>query len=362
MTPSRRQLRREMESLEPPVLRAFLEMMREAADQINIGGLTAALSAGDTFRAVELASMSPATLNITTEALRDAYVKAGIYHVGNLPKRRGGGRFVIAFDVRNPRAEAHLARESSRFVTAIVNEQREAIRVAVTAGAELGNNPRRTALDIVGRINRATGRRQGGIVGLTGQQSGYVAQMREALQGADRVGWARNRSGNLVQKFWLDENGAVQSVYTRRDKRFDRSIKAALQSGSPMPAERIDRAVSSYSNSLLQLRGENIARTETLSAFNTANYESLQQLTDHGVPREAVKRTWVTSRDGRERETHADADGQQVGLDEPFQVGGVMMMHPGEMGAPAEEVINCRCSVRTEVDYVAIELAERQAA
>jgi len=204
-----------MESLEPPVLRAFLEMMREAADQINITELTAALSAGDTFRAVELAAMSSATLNITTEALRDAYVKAGIYHVGNLPKRRGGGKIVAAFDVRNPRAERHLAQESSRFVTAIVAEQREAIRVAVTAGAELGNNPRRTALDIVGRINRATGRREGGIVGLTGQQSGYVANMRRELADPERM--------------------ANYFTRTRRDKRFDSIVRRAIDEGRHAP-------------------------------------------------------------------------------------------------------------------------------
>jgi hypothetical protein len=342
MTVSRRQLQQAMESLEPDVLAAFREMMREAADQINIGELTAAIEARDIGRAVQLASMDTATLAVMTEALRQAYVRAGQFHVANLPKRRGGGRFVIAFDARNPRAEAHLARESSRFVTAIVNEQREAIRIAVTAGAEVGQNPRRTALDIVGRISRQTGRREGGIVGLTGQQAGYVTNMRAELSDPERMGRYFTR--------------------TRRDRRFDGAVRKAMDAGKPLPAAKIDQLAGRYADRLLQLRGETIARTETLSAFNTANYESLQQLTDRGVPREAIKRTWVTSRDGRERDSHAEADGQQVGLDEPFQVGGVMMMHPGEMGAPAEEVINCRCTVRTEVDYVAVELAEREAA
>ena len=52
---------------------------------------------------------------------------------------------------------------------------------------------------------------------------------------------------------------------------------------------------------------------------------------------------WVSAQDDRVRDTHAEADGQIVGTEEPFQVSGIEMMHPCAVGAPPEEVINCRC-------------------
>ena len=44
------------------------------------------------------------------------------------------------------------------------------------------------------------------------------------------------------------------------------------------------------------------------------------------------------------RDTHAELDGTVIGVDEPFvSSSGAEMMYPGEAGAPAAEVVNCRC-------------------
>lgn len=47
------------------------------------------------------------------------------------------------------------------------------------------------------------------------------------------------------------------------------------------------------------------------------------------------------------RETHMDADGQQVPIDEPFVVDGEELMYPGDasMGASIGNVANCLCAV-----------------
>ncbi|QDH93257.1 MuF-like minor capsid protein [Microbacterium phage Cressida] len=52
---------------------------------------------------------------------------------------------------------------------------------------------------------------------------------------------------------------------------------------------------------------------------------------------------WVTRRDERVRHAHAAADTQTVPTDQPFTVGGVPMMHPGDRSAPASLTVNCRC-------------------
>ena len=59
----------------------------------------------------------------------------------------------------------------------------------------------------------------------------------------------------------------------------------------------------------------------------------------------ATTKTWKTERDNRVRETHKEAEGQTVAIWKPFIVGGWELMFPGDdsLGAPDEELSNCRC-------------------
>jgi uncharacterized protein with gpF-like domain len=91
-------------------------------------------------------------------------------------------------------------------------------------------------------------------------------------------------------------------------------------------------------------RANMIARTETHGA---ANYGAGRAARETNLP---LNREWIASGDERTRETHSEADGQIVGMDEPFTVGGASLMYPGDPAGPAEEVINCRCSVGFIVD------------
>lgn len=65
---------------------------------------------------------------------------------------------------------------------------------------------------------------------------------------------------------------------------------------------------------------------------------------------------WVSTRDGKVRDTHRAADGQKVKHGEPFTVGGYRLMHPGDgsLGAPAREVVRCRCFVAYDLDEEAL--------
>lgn len=87
-----------------------------------------------------------------------------------------------------------------------------------------------------------------------------------------------------------------------------------------------------------------IARTETHGAANNGATEAAKEL---GIE---YKREWLAAEDKRTRETHAAADGDIVGKDEPFTVGGASLMYPGDPAGPAAETINCRCVVAFVVD------------
>jgi len=84
---------------------------------------------------------------------------------------------------------------------------------------------------------------------------------------------------------------------------------------------------------------ERIARTTMTGAQNFATEEAWKQS-------EVVKsKTWLTSLDGRERDSHHDAHDQTVGLGQVFTVGNSMLMHPGDPTGEAGEIINCRCGM-----------------
>ena len=86
-----------------------------------------------------------------------------------------------------------------------------------------------------------------------------------------------------------------------------------------------------------KFRSNTIARTEVLTAANEGNYRGAVAT---GLQ---LKKRWLARLDGRERDSHRYANGQVQELKNPYDVGGVAMMRPGDIRAPADEVINCRC-------------------
>lgn len=59
----------------------------------------------------------------------------------------------------------------------------------------------------------------------------------------------------------------------------------------------------------------------------------------------SVRKTFFAILDMKTRPTHATADGQQVGINDDFIVGGFKAKFPRDPNLPAEESIGCRCIV-----------------
>lgn len=87
-----------------------------------------------------------------------------------------------------------------------------------------------------------------------------------------------------------------------------------------------------------------IARTETTRVENSARFDVGKEGEKLGFE---MEKEWVSANDGRVRPEHADAHGQRVPLNEPFEVGGEKLMFPGDesLGASGWNTINCRCSM-----------------
>lgn len=359
MSASRAAILQLLDSLEPKVRAAYLRSIDKITSRISISAVTAAVEAGDLSALLQAVEQSPASWADLTEQIRDSYKESGQFTVNaDVPKRFG-----LDFDINNPRAEKWIRNHSSSLITLINNEQREAIQDVLEASLQVGRNPRSTALDIVGRINRATKRREGGIVGLNVPQANAVISMRHDLNSNLGVGVRRIDpvTGKPVKSFWIGRDGDLKSEFTRRDRRFDSVIKKAIDSDKPLSQTDIDRITGRYSDRLLKLRGDTIGRTESLQALNEASDESLRQVVDEGLaPPDAVTRIWDSAGDTRTRPAHVAMDNSKRGVDEPFESGtGALLMHPGDssLGAGADDIINCRCIVSHSISFIEIENA-----
>lgn len=328
------------ELMEPRIRDAFLNAVQGVKDTTLLSEVVKAIEAGDPSRAFAALGFNDAALRPITNMIDRTFEQGGLATVGTFPAlaTAEGARAAFRFDVRNSRAEAWLRDQSSALVTRVTQETRVGIMNVMQGGMERGSNPRDTALDIVGRVDPQTGRRTGGIIGLSGPQERYVANAKREL--ADPV----------TASNWFTR--------TRRDKRFDGIVRRSIKDGVALDSATINRLTTRYSDSLLKLRGDTIARTETIAALNRSSHEAFAQAVDTGaIPGQAVKRVWDSAgHDGRTRSDHLQMDGQTVGMNEPFRApDGSLLMFPGDqsLGAPPEQTINCRCRVRMAVDWLA---------
>ncbi len=102
------------------------------------------------------------------------------------------------------------------------------------------------------------------------------------------------------------------------------------------------RILKNQFNTYSQFQSERLVRTEATNAANFATMESSKTI----FPGAQMMKEWIASFDDRTRSTHSEAGASDpIPYNEPFMVGGSLMMYPGDPSGDASEVINCRCSV-----------------
>ncbi|MDB4726005.1 phage head morphogenesis protein [bacterium] len=126
-------------------------------------------------------------------------------------------------------------------------------------------------------------------------------------------------------------------------------IKTAIEAGIEEGLDKravgrmiVDR-IEGVNGASALARARMIASTE-MHNISTFTVDKLAR--DTGLP---LRKEWLPIIDGRERPDHHAMDGHPpIDMDKSFRVpppGGVSMARPGDFGAPAAQVINCRCAL-----------------
>lgn len=290
---------------ESSIRRQFLDLVRQAKDRLDLTEIAELLEAGRVDDALSesllvMQQMGSVVVNvtITSAAASSAYISG----VMGVP---------VVFDQVNDRAVRMLQEANLRVIREMTSSQIEAIRQALIDGTTRGLNPRQQAVAFRDAI------------GLTARQEQAVANYRTMLEELNPEAFTR----------------------TLRDRRFDPTVRRAIQSGDALSSEQIDRMVERYREQTLRYRSEVIARTEALRAVHEADEEAFQQAMDSGdLEEDEIIQTWSTARDERVRGSHRPMNGQRRRLGEPFVTGnGYSIRYPGDSRAPASETIQCRC-------------------
>ncbi|SMC97148.1 hypothetical protein [Novosphingobium sp. B1] len=382
--------------LEPRLRAAFLEAMLSLRSGINYQALEEALRASDIDAAITAMNIDRAAFSRYVIERQSAFAEAGTKVSAEITRQRaaaqpkrdrsmpvlrspiltppepagpsrpteppapptltapGGGEVIFRFDMTNPRAEERIRTEAATRIAGYVDEQVATARKVIADGFARGEGPQTIATDIAGRVNPLTGRREGGIVGLSDPQVEYVDSMRTRLLSGDPDEILKVL-GRFKDGKWVEGTGM-----TLRDRRFDRSIKKAISdiaAGKPNPLSRdkIDEIAAKYSDRLLARRAEDIGRTETAQGVMAARAEATQQALDkEGLTSDAVTKTWRHRGGVRHaRDWHLSMNGKKVvGLDTPFFMpDGTVMLHSHDPQGGVRNNVNCRCDTDFFIDF-----------
>lgn len=305
-----------LSSAERRIQNTFIQSISDIRKEVKLSELADLIESGDIQTALDMLSeLTTVTGQHVSVASVESFNDAGestTQFISNSLERQ------ISFDMANPRAVGMLRNAEFKIVEVYRYEQMEAIRLALIDGMRRQLNPRAQAIRVRDSI------------GLTAHQTRAVTNFRDML-----------------------ETNPIEALSRRlRDRRFDRTLIRIDEQGGALTEGQIDRMVGRYHDRYVKYRSEVIARTEALRAVNEANNEAFAQAVENGeLQRNEIERKWDSSLDDRVRDSHSDMHGQTVGIGEPFISGlGNALMYPGDPGAPAEDIIQCRCVVTTRIN------------
>lgn len=300
-----------LRTMEPDLRRKFLRLIRQIRQRLDVGELARLLEAG---REDEILRRIQAAFAVFGDDVNALFLASGQATAAFIAATM---KTFFSFDQVNEGAVSAMQANRLRLIREFMEEQRNAVREALTEGIRRGLNPREQA-----RFFRQS-------IGLTTRQMQAVNNFRRLL-----------------------ESGSAEALTRElRDRRFDATVRRSIRSGRPLTQDQIDEMTERYRERMLIYRSEVIARTEALRAVNEGNFNAFQQAYANGtLDPSMVFRTWNTALDERVRGSHRAMHGQERGPMEPFTSGdGYSLLYPGDPNAPGSETIQCRCVASTRI-------------
>ena len=160
-----------------------------------------------------------------------------------------------------------------------------------------------------------------------------------ALVDADTVKNLATTDKSILPYKQLDEKTDIRWNV----KKMNAEVLQGILQGEPM-----DKIASRLSNvtDMNETAAIRNARTMVTGAENKGRQDSYKRAEKDGI---VMKREWIATNDSRTRHWHAELDGVEVEVDEPWVNEFGEIMFPGDPSADPANTYNCRCSMSAKV-------------
>lgn len=159
-----------------------------------------------------------------------------------------------------------------------------------------------------------------------------------------------NRSITWIEE-WSADLGKLMKLNSH--EALEREMKKVIENGgSIQDAELAIKELSQFDRA----RARTTAITEILTASSVAQAESYRQSPA------VEKKRWrhSGSKKNNPREAHVDLDGEEIAVDEMFNVNGHAADHPRDTSLPAGERVNCHCVLSPVVNKDILGLSKEE--
>jgi hypothetical protein len=273
--------------------------------EIDEMALRSALLAGD-LNAV-MAVVDPTRLrNAAERALREPFAGAVAATGHGAAALLSGQGLRASFRASHPNVVLYARTHAAALVEGVADETRRVIAEVIALGAERG----------LTTVQQSRAIRE--VVGLPPQWARAPQALADELRAGDLAAATRRLSATERQEV--------------RGRILDDTVDDAF----------VDRMTARYAESLVNLRAQTIARTESLAAAHAGLVEEWKQARDAGVLPIAMRQYWIVTPDDRlcpicVRIPEMNPDGRALG--EPF------MTPEGLVDYPPAPHPNCRCGI-----------------
>jgi hypothetical protein len=179
-----------------------------------------------------------------------------------------------------------------------------------------------------------------------------VDKILEALTPALREGWAAahlpgeyDPNDPYIQANLAMTNNLLVRIPDETHAKIVKEIFEGTNAGESTAqiAERVDSVLTYTGSENWDGRARLIAITETTRNRNASALAHGLLVQKNG--NDSLVKEWLTTMDGKERTAHREVNHDLKSLGQPFIVGGVEMLYPGDPTAPPDLVCNCRCDL-----------------
>ncbi len=359
-------------ALEKDFQRAFLQAYQNIGINVAMRDLEKAIKAKNTAQILSILNITPETFDGLANEISKAVIAGGNIAIARIPKGQrlpNGNRANIGFTGRQPEAQRIITNRINTLIVDITKTQEQSIRTILGNATELSQSPHKTALELVGRLNKKTGLREGGVVGLTNKDTITTQKYARAFENGD-VATIRQYAGLKIDGTDL-EGGALKSSNKTINTKIKRQViaynKATTEAGRQAVLKEFrnlgEEAVKVLTRNLLRTRGITISATESIGAIGEGRYAGYKKIIDAGiVKKDTIERKWDATGDSKVRASHVAMDGQIRGIDGVFRTpNGALLQFPRDrsLGAPASEIIRCRCYDNVKIDFIKNRLLDR---